>query len=104
VLAAADAYHAMTENRPHRPAFLAGDAASRLLAEADAGRFRRGEVDAVLAAAGEPNRSARRAHVAGLTEREIDVLRLIARDLPNKQAAVRLHLSPKTVGRHVEHI
>ena len=44
------------------------------------------------------------ARPAGLTEREVDVLRLIARGLPNKQVAARLRISPKTVGHHVEHI
>src|SRR5690606_33407795 len=31
LLAAADAYHAMTEERPHRPPFTASEAASQLL-------------------------------------------------------------------------
>ena len=39
LLSTADAYHAMTEERPHRPALSAADAASRLRDEADAGRF-----------------------------------------------------------------
>ena len=41
---------------------------------------------------------------AGLTVREVEVLRLLARGLTNKQAAQRLEISPKTVGRHVESI
>ena len=41
---------------------------------------------------------------AGLTEREVEVLRLIARGQANKQVAATLGISPKTVGRHVEHI
>ena len=41
---------------------------------------------------------------AGLTEREVDVLRLIARGRTNKQVAGTLGISPKTVGNHVEHI
>ena len=58
LLAAADAYHAMTEDRPHRPALAPADAASQLLDEVDAGRFGRVEVDAVLAAAGQASRPA----------------------------------------------
>jgi DNA-binding NarL/FixJ family response regulator len=41
---------------------------------------------------------------AGLTDREVEVLRLIARGRLNKQVAATLGISPKTVGRHVEHI
>jgi HD-GYP domain-containing protein (c-di-GMP phosphodiesterase class II) len=104
LLAAADAYHAMTEDRPHRPALAPRDAASQLLDQVDAGRFARVEVDAVLAAAGQASRPARVARPAGLTEREVDVLRLIARGHANKAVAAALGISPKTVGHHIEHI
>ena len=46
----------------------------------------------------------RREGPAGLTEREVEVLRLLARGLSNKDIAQRLVISPKTVGNHVEHI
>lgn len=104
VLAAADAYHAMTEDRPHRPALTPADAASQLLEQVDAGRFERIEVDAVLDAAGQASRPARVARPAGLTEREVEVLRLIARGHANKAVAATLGISPKTVGHHIEHI
>ena len=39
---------------------------------------------------------------ADLTDREVDVLRLLARGLTNRQIAAELVLSPKTVGHHVE--
>jgi DNA-binding CsgD family transcriptional regulator/tetratricopeptide (TPR) repeat protein len=38
----------------------------------------------------------------GITDREADVLRLVAEGLANKQIAARLHLSPRTVEKHVE--
>lgn len=41
---------------------------------------------------------------AGLTEREVDVLRLLARGSTNRQIAERLGITVKTVGSHVEHI
>ena len=104
VLAAADAYHAMGEDRPHRPALTPDAAAAQLMDDVDAGRFGRREVDAVLDAAGQASRPPRVARPAGLTEREVDVLRLIARGRANKQVAVTLGISAKTVGHHVEHI
>ena len=39
-----------------------------------------------------------------LTRREIDVLRLLADGLTNRQIAERLFISEKTVGTHVAHI
>jgi HD-GYP domain-containing protein (c-di-GMP phosphodiesterase class II) len=104
VLAAADAYHAMTEARPHRPARTPNDAAAELRVEVDRGRFGKQEVDAVLEAAGHANRATRTEYPAGLTEREVQVLRLIARGHANKQVATELGISSKTVGTHVEHI
>ena len=104
LLAAADAYHAMCEERPHRPALGPAEAATQLLDDVDAGRFARIEVEAVLAAAGQASRPATVTRPAGLTEREVDVLRLIARGHPNKAVAATLGISPKTVGHHVEHI
>ena len=104
ILAVADAFHAMTEERPHRPPLEVSAAAALLQRDRDAGRFSRAEVDAVLEAAGEIPRPAQVARPAGLTEREVDVLRLIARGHSNKQAAAALGISAKTVGSHVEHI
>ena len=104
LLAAADAYHAMTERRPHRPPLSPTDAAAQLMDEVDAGRFLAAEVDAVLAAAGQARRPLAVPRPAGLTEREVDVLRLIAVGHPNKEVASKLGISPKTVGHHVEHI
>jgi DNA-binding CsgD family transcriptional regulator len=40
----------------------------------------------------------------GLTAREYDVLRLLARGLPNRQIAAELYISPATVGVHVSRI
>jgi DNA-binding NarL/FixJ family response regulator len=103
VLAAADAYHAMTQMRPHRPALTADEAALELRGEVKAGRLDGDAVDAVLRAAGHRVRRARE-WPAGLTSREVEVLRLVARGLSNRQIAELLVISPKTAGSHVEHI
>ena len=46
----------------------------------------------------------RREGPAGLTAREVEVLRLVAQGLSNKEIGARLVISPKTAGNHVEHI
>lgn len=104
MLAAADAYHAMTEDRPHRPARTPAAAAEQLLAEVDAGRFARVEVGAVLDAAGQERRQGRPALPAGLTEREVDVF---APDRPRSRQQAggsRARNFAQDGGTHVEHI
>jgi HD-GYP domain-containing protein (c-di-GMP phosphodiesterase class II) len=104
VLAAADAYQAMTQPRPHRPARTRDEAAEIVRADAHAGRLDVNAVDDVLTAAGHRSTSARRAWPAGLSEREVEVLRLICRGGTKRQAAALLRISPSTVDHHVRHI
>jgi HD-GYP domain-containing protein (c-di-GMP phosphodiesterase class II) len=104
ILAAADSYDAMTHERPHRAALPAESAASQLRAQATAGRMHPEAVEAVLVAAGHARRSVAREWPAGLTDREIDVLRLICRGATNRLVARRLSIAPATVDHHLRHI
>lgn len=104
LLAAADAYHAMTQPRPHRPAMSPAEAALELRRDAQHGRFDPDATAAVLAAAGAVSPRPRVGPTVGLTARETEVLCLLARGLANKSIARQLTISPKTVGNHVEHI
>ena len=103
LLAAADSYHARLEPRPHRPAKTREEAASELRGDVRAGRIDADAAEAVLAAAGHRTPK-RREWPAGLTSREVDILRLLARGMSNKQIAAELVISPKTTNTHVEHI
>jgi DNA-binding CsgD family transcriptional regulator len=103
LLAAADAYHAMTEPRPHRGPLGPADASRELRAEAVAGRLDGEAVDAVLRAAGH-RAPARRAWPGGLTAREVEVLGLLARGHSTRDIAQRLVVTPKTAANHIEHI
>ena len=100
VLAAADAYHAMTEPRPHREALSPDRAAEALGKEAKAGRLDADAVAAVLEVAGQ--RVPRVERPAGLTEREAEVVGLLARGLQTKQVARTLGISVKTADRHIQ--
>jgi DNA-binding NarL/FixJ family response regulator len=93
----------MREPRPYREALAPDAAAKELQADVRAGRLEATAVDAVLAAAGHAI-SRRPARPAGLTAREVDVLRLLAKGLSSKQIGGRLVISTKTVRNHVEHI
>jgi HD-GYP domain-containing protein (c-di-GMP phosphodiesterase class II) len=102
VLAAADVFQALTEPRPHRPAFASVDAARVLNDEAGAGHLDREAVAAVLSVAGE--RPVPAAWPAGLSDREVQVLRLLARGNTRKEIAEALFISPSTVHTHTLHV
>ncbi len=102
ILAAADLVQALREPRPHRPAHTPERAATIAVEEANAGRLDRAAVNAVLEAAGQTK--LRAALPRGLTERELEVLRLLARGHVDKEIATTLGISPRTVHHHNENI
>jgi len=103
ILAAVECYQNKIEPRPHRPAYSAGATAEALKREAREGRLDADAVSAVLSAAGHAA-PARKETLAGLTPREIDVLREIARGRSTKEIARSLGLSPKTVDNHTQSV
>ncbi|WP_372526387.1 response regulator transcription factor [Piscinibacter sp.] len=77
-------------------------AACELRAEAHTGRLDAKACEAVLEAAG--HAALARARAGGLTEREVEVLRSLARGRSMKEIARELAISPKTVHHHLQHI
>ncbi len=104
ILAAADVYHALTERRPHRPSHSPDFAAEHLQAEVRDGRLDSEAVSAVLAVAGHNVVPLSRSWPKGLSSREVEVLRLVARGLTNREMSELLSISHKTVGHHIQHI
>lgn len=100
LLAAADVFHAMTEPRPHRAPLSPKQAAEELVGEAGTGRLDPDMVRAVVEATGQPAPQVKRP--AGLTEREAEIVGLLARGLQTKQMADALHISIKTADRHIQ--
>ena len=107
LLAAVDVYVGLTTDRSDRPAFTADAAAATLRDLVSAGVLEPAVVDAVLTAAGH-----RRATVsaprsrgpAGLSRREVEVLRLAARGLTTREIADHLFITAKTADHHVQHV
>ena len=104
ILEAADVCHALTEERPHRPAMTPLESGAELQRMAAAGRLDREAVAAVCEAAGAPRPRTRGQYPAGLSDREVEVLRLLARGETKKEIAGRLHVSASTAHTHVVHI
>jgi predicted ATPase/DNA-binding CsgD family transcriptional regulator len=91
-------------------AFAAAQAAGRAMSVDEAVAHARDYLTAVLsrpataAETGEPSPADRQQRPSGLTERELDVLRLIADGKSTKEIAAALVVSRHTVERHITHI
>ena len=104
ILAAADAYRTRREPRPHREARSATAAAQSMIDDVAQGRLDADAVRAVLAVEGHPAPAATRSLPRGLSQREIEVLRLMARGSSNAQIAAELVISRRTAEHHVQHV
>lgn len=104
IVAAADSLAGLIAERPHRPPMKLDEAARLLESEAVAGRLDPAAVAAVISATGGSPPELTPTNPGGLTDREVEILRLLARGYTNRRAGEELFISPKTVGRHVENI
>jgi DNA-binding NarL/FixJ family response regulator len=102
LLAAADAYQAMLQPRRWRAPFDRAGAADQLRAMSRSGHLDAEATRAVLDSSG--HKVARRgAWPAGLSNREVEVVRLVVRGHSNREVARRLVVSERTVAHHLEH-
>ena len=102
ILAAAEAFQTAREARPHRAALSDAAAAAKLRGTVREGKLCPEAVEAVLACAGQPAHRDVTERLAGLTPREIEVLRLIAAGRTAKEAARELEIAPKTADNHIQ--
>ena len=104
MLAVAEAYQNLVEDRPFRVTLTSAQAAQKLREEVTRGTLDGEAVAAVLQAAGQGKRGKKVAFVAGLTAREVDVLRRVVKGGTMKDVGRDLGLSPKTVDNHIQSI
>lgn len=103
LLAAADVYQSKIEPRAYREALKPNEAAGELWQQVRDGKLERTAVEAVLDCQRE-GKQLKPTYQAGLSEREMEVLTLLAAGLSYRKIANRLHISFKTVDRHVQNV
>jgi DNA-binding NarL/FixJ family response regulator len=99
---AAEAFQTAREPRPYRAALSDAAAAANLRRAVREGKLCPEAVEGALTAAGQPARRDATERLAGMTPREIEVLRLIAAGHTAKEAARRLDIAPKTADNHIQ--
>jgi HD-GYP domain-containing protein (c-di-GMP phosphodiesterase class II) len=104
ILAAAETFQTAREARPYRAASSDAAAAAKLRGAVREGKLCHDAAEAVLACAGQPARRETTERLAGLTPREIEVLRLIAAGHTAKEAARQLEIAPKTADNHIQNL
>lgn len=104
ILAAADVFDALRSDRPHRAALDWEGAVGAIGEEVETGHLDPEAVAFVISGAGGEIDAFEPPNPGGLTDRELEVLTLIATGLTNRAAGEALFISTKTVGRHVENI
>jgi HD-GYP domain-containing protein (c-di-GMP phosphodiesterase class II)/DNA-binding CsgD family transcriptional regulator len=104
VLAVADRFDELTHDGPERVALTSEDAVEWLRGQP--ARFSVAAVETLAAELGLSikQEGQRRVWPSGLSEREVEVLRLVARGHDRRQVAKLLFLSEGTVRSHLEHI
>ncbi len=102
ILAAAEAFQTARETRPHHAGLSDVAAADKVRAAVKEGKLCPEAVEAVLTCAGQRARRGAPTRLAGLTPREIEVLRLIAAGDTAKEAARKLDIAPKTADNHIQ--
>lgn len=104
ILAAAEVYQALLEERSWRPANSPKAAANQVADDAVNGKLDRAVVMAILEAAGERPGPRRVGWPSDLTDREVDVLRLVAAGRSNREIARALSVSEATAHTHTVNI
>ena len=105
IVAVADAFQELLEGRPGRPG-VDKERALNAMGEEVGPRLDPECFDALTQVTGAAlsKGPVKREWPAGLTDREVEILRISATGLTKRQMAQRLIISEKTVGAHLEHI
>lgn len=102
LLAVADVFQSLTSERPHRRRYSPGRAVDELRTMARARQLDPDAVEAVVSVTGGSRTSRSHGGRAGLTERQVQVLQLVAEGLSNRAIAERLTISTRTAEHHVQ--